>query len=131
MPRADFTLPANAKVTVTITSYDDGAAPVPVTYSRVRGTLGGSEIVNGKAVKSVAAQQVAHTFTITSLGLNVPIPVAASIHKPEVVQFTFHTPKSGTYTWQCYAPCGSGSNGWGGPMATNGYMTGKVTISND
>jgi hypothetical protein len=126
----NFTLPANADVTVTITSYDDGTAPVPAVYGKVSGTAGDTETVNGQTVSSVDPQQVAHTFTVSGLKLNVPIPVAASSQSPTVVQFTFHTPKAGTYTWQCEAPCGSGADGWGGPMVTSGYMTGTMTVSN-
>ena len=128
---ADFTLPANADVTMTITSFDDGAAAPPAEYGNVQGTAGGAETVNGRTVTKVPVANVAHTFTITDLKLNVPIPVAASAQKPAVVTFSFHTPKSGVYTWQCYAPCGSGSDGWGGPMVTDGYMTGKVTFSDN
>lgn len=128
---ADFTLPANADVTVTITSFDDGAAPVAAQYGRVRGTVDGNATVNGQPVKFVDPRQVAHTFTIAALNLNVPIPAATSKTSPEIVQFAFHTPQAGTYTWQCYAPCGSGSSGWGGAMATDGYMMGKVTVANE
>ncbi|MDA8346691.1 MAG: hypothetical protein M0Z66_14660 [Thermaerobacter sp.] len=127
----NFTLPANADVTVTVTSFDDGAAPVPAVYGKVSGTVGNAETVNGQSVSTVDPQQVAHTFTVSGLKLNVPIPVAASAQSPSVVTFTFHTPKAGTYTWQCEAPCGSGTAGWGGPMATSGYMTGTMTISNN
>lgn len=128
---ADFKLPTNAEVTVTITSFDDGAAPVPAVYAKVTGTLGGTEVVNGRKVKAIAAKDVSHTFTVSGLKLNVPIPVAASKTHPAVVTFTFHTPKGGHYVWQCYAPCGSGASGWSGPMATNGYMRGVVTFTNN
>jgi len=127
----DFTLPAGADVTVTITSFDDGAAAVPAQYGKVSGTVGGVETVNGQSEAQVPVAQVAHTFTISALNLNVPIPVAASTQNPTVVTFAFHTPKSGVDAWQCYAPCGSGGSGWGGPMATDGYMTGKVTFSDN
>ena len=128
---ADFTLPANADVTMTITSFDDGAAAVPAQYGKITGTNGGDATIDGQSETQVPVAQVAHTFTISSLNLNVPIPVAKSAQQPTVVTFTFHTPKSGVDTWQCYAPCGSGSDGWEGAMATDGYMTGKVTFSNN
>ncbi len=127
----DFTLPANADVTMTITSFDDGAAAVPAQYGKVQGTTGGAATIDGQSVTQVPVANVAHTFTISALKLNVPIPVAASAQNPTVVTFSFHTPKGGSDTWQCYAPCGSGSAGWQGPMATDGYMTGKVTFANN
>ncbi len=130
---ADFTLPADSDVVLTITSYGDDSATVSAPYDKVMGTIDGQELVNGKSVSSVPLKQIAHTFSIDALKLNLPIP-AVQHHKgpivPVVVVAEIHTPASGTQTWQCYAACGTGKAGWDGSMVTDGYMTGKVTFSN-
>ncbi len=129
----DFTLPAGAKVVLTIYSYDDGSASFASASSPYLKVTGGTETVNGSPVTSVSNQDISHTLTIAALGLNIPIPVSpahgSTEYTPEVVQFTFTAPAAGTYTWQCFAPCGSGSAGLGGAMATDGYMKGTVTVA--
>jgi len=42
---------------------------------------------------------------------------------------TFEVSKAGTYTWNCFAPCGTGANGMAGPMVTPGWMTGSFTVA--
>ena len=128
-------LPAHAKVVLTITSFDDGTAPLPKNvqfYDKVSGTVGGSETFDGKRLSSVSNAEVAHTFTVPGIGLNLVVPAATASKSgaitPAVVTASFVTAKSGSFTWQCYAPCGTGKNGEGGPMETPGYMTGKVVI---
>lgn len=123
---AYFALPANATVQMTVQSFDDGPAPAP-GYTTIRGTVGGVIEVDGKTVRSVPANDITHTFTVPALGLNVPIP-AAPKGGSVTVTFTFHTGAPGTYTWQCYAECGNGPDGWGYPMTTPGMMTGTVTV---
>ncbi len=130
---ATITLPPNATVTLTIKTYDDGGGTVPAAYAKVTGTVGNVETVNGQQQSSFKADGViAHTFTIAALGLNIPLVAATdqgSQVVPSVTVVTFKTPaKAGTYSWQCYQPCGTGSAGWGGPMATAGWMTGSVQI---
>lgn len=126
---ADSTLPANAVVTVTIQNYDDGNAPIPQGDNKVTGTTDGTMTVDGKSDTSVPTANVAHTFTISSIGLNVPIPVRSANEKFNTVQFTFKTPSSPTkLDWQCMAACGTGSSGWMGSMATDGWMKGVLTI---
>ena len=56
---------------------------------------------------------------------------------PNVIVFKFKTGGPGKYVWHCYVPCGeglagegfSGQEGFGGAMATTGYMAGTVTVS--
>lgn len=122
---ADFVVPAHRLITVVIRNLDDGTAPLlkgDLKYDRVLGALGGVELINHKLVSGIANQDVSHTFTIPQLGLNAPIPASST------VEFTFRTPGPGTYTWVCMAPCGTGPNGMGGAMATNGYMTGTMVV---
>lgn len=118
---ANFSVPANAVVHVKIINHDNGADPVAPSFKKVSGTLNKSETVNGKTVTQV--KQVSHTFTVSSINLNVPVPPSST------VEFTFKSPRTPqTMHWQCFVPCGSGANGWGGVMATPGQMQGTVTV---
>jgi len=123
---SSITVPAGKKVTLVITSYDDVATPLTggLPYNRV---MGGSETVNGKPVHFVGNKVIAHTFTVTGLGLNVAIPKAPA-GGSVTVTFTLIAHQAGTYTWQCYSPCGSGKSGTGGPMMTNGFMQGSFRV---
>lgn len=118
-------------VVLRITSYDDGPAPLTgaqaTMYDGVHGTLGGTETVDGKPVSSVPNNDITHTFTVVGLGLNLPIP-AAPTGKSVTVVARFVPTRTGTFTWQCYAPCGSGPNAMGGPMSTKGWMEGTVGV---
>lgn len=123
---SDITVPAGKKVTLVITNYDDVATPLTtgLPYNRV---MGGSETVDGARVSYVSNKTIAHTFTVTGLGLNIAIPKAPT-GGSVTVTFTFTARKAGTYTWQCYSPCGSGNNGTAGPMMTNGFMQGIFKV---
>ncbi len=125
-------VPANSVVTVTIRNFDlgDDSLPAGSPMLRVRGTTDGAATMDGKAYASLDAQHIAHTFTIPQLGLNVPISGDAAGDADNVtVTFSFRTPqKPGTYTFQCYIPCGTGANGFAGPMAQPGYMQGTLTV---
>jgi hypothetical protein len=140
-----FTVPAGSRIDMTIYGYD-GCTPLRNPYwGRVTGTIGGVEDVNGKPVTSLNswnACNVAHTFSMPGLGLNVPMAspdlsatlcstspcTTASPHR--VMTFSFNSPKAaGTYFWQCRIPCGGGFiDGFGGPMQTIGFMTGNMEV---
>lgn len=130
----DFTVPAHSNVRVEIRCFDDGAANIPGSYGQVKGTLDGAITVisgvNGtlssaksQTVKSWDPKKVAHTLTISDIGLNIPVPPTST------VRFAFKTGAPGSHIWQCMSACGSGASGWGGPMATNGWMKGTMTVS--
>lgn len=114
-------------------------------------------LLNGKLVSRVAPDHISHTFTIQTppnaneypLVVNVPLPLvpddapnAVTINgsrypKPNVIVFRFKTGGPGQYVWHCYFPCGTGlagdgpggQSGFGGPMATVGYMSGTLTVT--
>jgi heme/copper-type cytochrome/quinol oxidase subunit 2 len=128
---AQLYLPGNELVRMTIINYDSGPGTTSSTYSRVTGTLNNTEyIVNdtnvngttqpGMWVKSISSANLAHTFTIQKMGLNIMIP------SHSIVVAYFHTPTSGVYNWQCEVDCGAGTSGWGGAMTTPGWMQGQV-----
>lgn len=126
-----WTVKKDQKVTVVVTSYDTGTAPLQgaqMMFSKVMGSTTGTELVGAKTVSSVPDVTVAHTFTIDAFNFNMPIPVATKGHV--TVTATFIPTKTGTFVWQCYAPCGSGSNGASGAMSTTGWMEGNIKVVN-
>lgn len=111
-----------------------------------------TEKVNGQTFSQVDSSAVSHTFTIQStpnsanpLFVSVPVvgvpdsanPNAEEIDgnpypAPNIIQFQFQTGPAGTYIWKCYDPCGGDRGdpwGFGGPMATTGYMAGTLTVA--
>ncbi len=125
---ANFTVPANVPVTITITNYDNGTNTVPAAFAQVLGTVGGTETVtnatvSGAQVSSVVPNQVAHTFTLITgpNDLNIPVPAAQGT-TPTVVTFTAVFTTSGQFVWHCMAPCDDAA------MTTPGFMMGTVTV---
>jgi heme/copper-type cytochrome/quinol oxidase subunit 2 len=124
-------VPANSLVTITLRDYDLGDTPLPQgsPFTTVQGMVNGLAIADGKPYASLAPEKVAHTFTIPQLHINVPFPGdAPKGASSDTITFTFHTGKAGTYTFQCFDPCGTGSSGFEGPMVTKGYMIGTLTV---
>lgn len=132
-----ISLPAYTKIELTIIDYD-GATPLPSQFSQVAGTVGNviyvvnsttaaSENMNMDAAKAVSSldpnTQIAHTFTVPQIGLN--IPVAAN----SVQVANFYINQTGTFLWHCEDPCGYGPSGWLGPMSTPGWMEGNITVT--
>jgi hypothetical protein len=131
------TVPAFSDVTVTIMNFDD-ATPLTGDFKRYATATGIERTVlsqtfektNPNAVGKSPAQSysavdpnlVSHTFTIPSLGLNVPMWASSR------TTFTFHTGAAGIFAWHCQDPCGTGPAGWSGAMSTLGYMGGELTV---
>jgi hypothetical protein len=121
-------VPANSLVTITLHDYDLGntAMPKDTPFAAVQGTVGGVAYLNGRPYSSLGLDKIAHTFTITDLHLNVPLPGDGK--ESDTISFTFHTGQAGSYSFRCYDPCGTGASGWAGPMTTKGYMQGTLTV---
>lgn len=113
---ANFSVPVDVETIITITNYDNGTNAVPNAFGQVTGTVGGDAIINGQPVTSVPGSIVSHTFTVTSLGLNVPLPPSSS------VTFTVLVETAGVYAWHCMAPCDANA------MATPGFMQGELIV---
>lgn len=125
---ANFSVPQNVPVTITITNYDNGTNVLPEAFSHVLGTVGGTESVtnttlSGAALASIPTDQIGHTFTLISnpYDVNVPIPAAQGT-TPTVVTFSVVFSSAGQFEWHCMAPCD------GAAMSTPGFMTGTVTV---
>jgi hypothetical protein len=139
---ANIVLPAGRLIELVIVNYDDGNATLESPqYANVQGTVNGTityannddvnssqgangiVVKGGETVSSVPLSDIAHTFTIPSLGINIPVPVSST------VTAFIRIDKAGTYTWFCETTCGSGTTGLEGAMNTPGWMTGSIAVS--
>jgi hypothetical protein len=139
-----FQVPQHVRINVTIYQYDSGSPLRNQQLGRVTGTYGNLATLNGKpfrVINSNAGNGVAHTFSMPSIGLNVPLygnngnanlcgAAPCTTSSPlKVIRFSFTTPGTGNYRWQCFVPCGGGYlYGNGGPMSTLGYMGGFMQV---
>jgi len=124
-------VPANSLVTITIRDHDLGNTAMPQNspFITVQGTVGTSATADGREYASLAADKIAHTFTIPQLKVNVPLPGDGMKGKDfNTVTFSFRTGAAGTYLIRCLTPCGTGPMGMMGPMMTQGYMLGTLTV---
>ena len=138
-------LPAHTQVNMTIIQYDTGGPLRNQFLGRVTGTIGGTMSLNGQStslIDSNSGNGVAHTFTIPTLGINVPLAANSATAKNlcsaapcptnsahNTIRFSFMTPGAGEYPWQCFLPCGLGFlYGNSGPMQTIGFMDGFLKV---
>ncbi len=69
-------MPAHTRINVTIYQYDSGSPLRNQQIGQVTGTFGNVATLNGKpfqVINSNAGNGVGHTFSIPSLGINVPL----------------------------------------------------------
>jgi hypothetical protein len=136
-----FTVPAHTVVHVTIYQYDGDSGLRNPWLSQVQGTVGGTETINGKAVRAINPEEASHTWVVPELGIFVPLPGVPEEAKNQceyapcegaahnTVEFSFYSGKKGRYHWQCFVPCAAGYlYGFGGPMQTLGYMDGFLNV---
>lgn len=123
---ANFTIPADTIVEVTLDDFDTGASSVDSQYAQVCGTVNGTIAVDGHAVSEVAVGTIAHTMTFTNgpyAGFNIPVPAAnASAAVPARITFSVYFSVPGQYRWECKASCGQTQ------MSLDGRMSGLVTV---
>ena len=139
---ASISVPAHRLIKLVIFCYDDGNASLVVpTDNVVSGTTNGTVFVasndnvnssqgpsgivptGGQTLSTVPATAVAHTFTVPSLNLNIPVPLSSTV----VAYFTLSTP--GTFIWFCETECGCGATGSQCAMSAPGWMTGNLVAS--
>ena len=139
-----FQVPENTRINVTIYNYDSGSPLRNQQIGMVQGTTGGIATLNGKpfsVINSNAGNGVGHTFSIPTLGINVPLygnngnanlcgAAPCTTSSPhQIIRFSFESPGPGNYPWQCFVPCGLGwLYGNGGPMQTVGWMDGFMQV---
>jgi hypothetical protein len=140
-----FQVPAHTRLNVTIYQYDSGSPLRNQQLGQVTGTSLNRALLNSKpfqVINSNAGNGVAHTFSMPSLGINVPLygnnsnanlcgAAPCTTKSPHnVIKFSFTSPGPGNYRWQCFVPCGLGYlYGNGGPMSTVGYMGGFMKVA--
>jgi heme/copper-type cytochrome/quinol oxidase subunit 2 len=139
---ANIALPANRLIRLVIICYDNGSAMLTsAAGAAVAGTqndvvtevsnenvnssqvASGIQIVGGQTISSLSAGNIAHTFTIPALGINIPVMPSSTV----VAYFTIT--KTGTFPWNCLTMCGYGPEGLEGAMSTPGWMEGNVTAT--
>lgn len=132
-----ITVPSGRLIELTITTYDMGNLTVASDFLKVNGTINNQiTIINGtmammddysmswaKNVTSVPASEILHTFTVGKLNINIPVIAGTT----EIAYLKIN--QTGTFNWQCMAPCGPSANSWGGPMADQGWMSGKLVVT--
>ena len=138
-----FTVPANSLVHVTVYQFDGNSGLRNPFLSAVQGTVGGTEMLDGKAVTHINPEEASHTFVVPQLGVFVPLPGVPEEAKNacevapcdpstmahRTIEFTFRTGKKGRFRWQCFVPCAAGTYfNFGGPMQTLGYMDGFINV---
>ncbi len=142
-----WNLPAHTRIDVTLLQYDSGSPLRNQSWGQITGTAGDVATYNGKPESVInsndaAGLGVGHTFTVPTLGINVPlVGISSDAKNPcgsapctsnydhNVIKFSFETPGPGRYPWQCFVPCGLGYLfGNGGPMQTVGYMGGFLEV---
>lgn len=139
---ANISLPADRLIRLTIICYDNGTANLTnaqdavvtgtvnntvdeVSNDNVNSSQGaaGIQVVGGQTISSLSPDDIAHTFTIPQLGINIPILPSAT------VTAYFKITQTGTFSWFCMTECGAGPSGLQGAMTTPGWMTGNLVVS--
>jgi uncharacterized protein YaiE (UPF0345 family) len=142
LPTTTFKVPAYSVVTITIDQEDTPSGLRNPYWAKARGIMNGTFHMkyydnNGNPAEGDFSSlddpaNAAHTFAIPDLGVFVPLEGVAATAPPggfNVITFSFRTGAPGTYHWQCFVPCGSGTiYGNGGPMQTLGYMGGFLVV---
>jgi hypothetical protein len=137
----DYTVPAHSVVHVTIYQFDGASGLRNPFLAQVQGTVGDTETVDGKAVRSIDPEEASHTFVVPEFGVFVPLPGVPEEAKNQcefapcegathrTITFSFRTGNKGRFRWQCFVPCAAGwLFGNGGPMQTLGYMDGFIDV---
>ena len=115
----NITVSSGATVTFVLTSFDtavnqnfSGKLATPFTvYNDTASGVISSQYSAGQSV----TMAMGHTFTISQLGVNVPIP------PDTILSFKLTFSKPGVYMYDCTTPCGPG-------MGLVGYMEGFVIV---
>jgi hypothetical protein len=142
LPTTTFKVPANSVVTLVIDQEDTPSGLRNPFWAKAQGIIGGTFHMKyyddqgnpqeGDFSTLDDPANAAHTFAIPDLGVFVPLEglnASAPATGFNQITFSFRVGKAGTYHWQCFVPCGSGTiYGNGGPMQTVGYMGGFLVV---
>ena len=126
-----ITVPSNRLIELTITTYDMDNLTTDPMFLQVNGTINNQiTLVNGtmasmedynmawaQNVSSVPASEILHTFTIKDLNINIPVVAGMT----EIAYLNIH--QTGTFRWDCFAPCGIET------MSEAGWMSGTFIVT--
>ncbi len=117
----NLTIPAGVAITFVITNIDTAVlanftGPASTDLTIYNNTDAGQTAVHYASGESISNLPTSHTFTISSLNLDIPIPADT------VVTFTYTFTTPGVYEYVCTTPCGPG-------MSLAGYMNGYVIVA--
>jgi len=113
-------VPVGMPVKFVITSIDSAinmnfSGQVTVPFTVYNDTPSGIVALNYVSSQNITHFPVGHTFTVDSLGINVPIPPLA------IVTFNYTFTQQGSFLYHCTIPCGDGMN-------RMGYMQGYIIV---
>jgi hypothetical protein len=152
-----YKVPPNSIIHVTIYQFDSQTGLRNNFLGEIRGTVGGVAsytdtgqtgkgsglpTYNNTPLSVLPPALAAHTFTVPDLDLSVPLVGISNAtsnvcavapcsmkYAHTTITFSFRSPASGTYRFQCLVPCAFGFlYGFGGPMQTIGYMDGLIEV---
>ncbi|MDA4115493.1 MAG: hypothetical protein OK442_02925 [Thaumarchaeota archaeon] len=117
----NVTVKAGTTVDFVLTTIDTAVLQnfsdqVTTPFTVYNDTASGQVASSYSAGQAISNMPIGHTFTITQLGLNIPIPPTT------VVNFSYTFSKPGVYMYMCDTPCGPG-------MGLKGYMEGFVIVT--
>jgi heme/copper-type cytochrome/quinol oxidase subunit 2 len=117
----NVTVAAGTTVKFVLTTIDTAvlqnfSSQVSIPFTVYNDTASGVVASHYGQGQSISNMPIGHTFTITQLGVNIPIPPTT------VVTFSLTFSKSGVYMFMCDTPCGPG-------MGLVGYMEGYVIVT--
>lgn len=116
----NITVSAGVPIKFVITSIDTAVnqnftATVSTPFQVYNDTNSGQVAEQYSAGQTISKLAIGHTFTISQLSVNIPIP------PDTMVVFTYTFSKPGVYLYECETPCGPG-------MGLTGYMQGYITV---
>jgi len=117
----NITVSAGVSITFVITNIDTAVlmnftGPVSTDFTVYNDTATGQVASHYNRGQVISNLPISHTFTITALSLNIPIP------PDTVITFTYTFSAPGVYQYMCETPCGPG-------MTLAGYMIGYLIVS--
>lgn len=116
----NITVSAGTSLEIVVTSTDTAvlenfSGTVSTSFAVYNDTDNGQIALQFNKGQTVSNMPIGHTFTITALSLNIPIPADT------VVTFNLNFTTPGVYEYFCQTPCGPG-------MGLAGYMNGFIIV---
>lgn len=114
----------------TVTTYDNAGKPVVTTYNQQH-PADPATVSHTFTLRSIPGSKAPYMFvSVPDIGVadNAETDDAGFPKQPIINTFSFMTKGPGVYAWNCFDPCGSRFDSFGGPMQTYGYMSGTLVV---